>query len=221
MFASFLSPDTIIQSGGLAVIALVIFSECGFLVGLFLPGDTLLIPAGIWASQHPSQLNIWLLLPTVAIATIAGYQVGYKIGEQAGPKIFRRKGGLLLREDYLPRAQHFVDKHGGKSMIIARFIAVVRTLVPVIAGVGKMPKRRFFIYNLIGGILWTSVLTFGAYWVGRRVNNIDKWIAPIVLAGVIVTGLSELAFVMRSAKSRHAFSAALREELGYIFGRKS
>jgi membrane-associated protein len=213
------SVDHILQAGGLLAAGLIIFAECGLLVGFFLPGDTLLIPAGILASQH--KLNIWLLLPTVAIAAIIGYQVGYTVGEKAGPKVFRRKGGLLFREDYIPRTQEFVRRHGGKSMILARFIAVVRTFIPVVAGVGKMPKRQFFFYNVIGAVIWTFSLTLGSYWVGQRVSHIDKFIIPIILIGILATAGGELWFLLRSRASRKQFFKALREEWGYLFGRGS
>lgn len=214
-----LNTDHIIQAGGLLAIAAVIFAECGLLIGFILPGDTLLIPAGIWASHHPNQLNIWLLVPVVALAAIVGYQMGYSIGEKAGPKVFKRKGGLLFRKDYIPRTNEFVNKHGGKSMILARFLAVIRTLVPIVAGVGKMPKRRFFIYNVLGAVIWTSVLVLGSYWVGQQINNVDKWIPYIVVSGIVVTGVGELWYVMRNKKSRAAFAQALREEWLYFFKR--
>jgi len=209
----------IYQTGGLLAIALVIFAEGALLIGLFLPGDTLLIPAGIWASHHHNQLNIWLLLPTVMIAAVVGYQVGYIVGERAGPKIFTRSGGLLFRADYIPRTQAFLSKHGGKSMILGRFIAVVRTLIPVIAGVGKMPRRQFLTYNIFGAVIWSSVLILTSYWVGQKVSNVDRLIVPIVLIGVGVTVGGELWFVLRSAASRRQFFKALREELAYLFRR--
>lgn len=215
-----LNTDHIIQAGGLLAIAAVIFAESGLLIGLILPGDTLLIPAGIWASSHPHQLNIWLLLPAVALAAFVGYQMGYVIGERAGPKLFTRKGGLLFRSDYVPRTKDFIEHHGGKSLLLARYVAVVRTLVPIFAGVGKMPKRRFMIYNFLGSVLWTGTLVLGSYWVGQKINNVDKWIPVIVAVGLVATIGGELWYVLRSAKSRREFIQALREEFDYLFKRK-
>ncbi len=205
----------ILQAGGILAVAAVIFAESGLLVGFFLPGDTLLIPAGIFASQH--KLNLYVLLPSVAIAAIVGYQVGYAIGERAGPRVFTRKGGLFLREDYIPRTEAFVRRHGGKSMILARFIAVVRTIIPIVAGVGKMSRKTFLFYNVVGAIIWTFTLILASYWVGQRVSNVDKYILPLVLAGLAVTFLAELWFIFRNARSRRAFFKALREEWNYLF----
>ncbi|HET7827476.1 MAG TPA: VTT domain-containing protein, partial [Candidatus Saccharimonadales bacterium] len=153
-----LSADHIIQAGGLLAIGLVIFAEGALLIGLFLPGDTLLIPAGIWASHHGNQLNIGFLLPTVIVASVAGYQVGYLLGERTGPRVFKRSGGILFRADYIPRTEAFLKQHGGKAILAGRFIAVVRTLLPIMAGIGKMPKRRFLFFNISGGVLWCLLL---------------------------------------------------------------
>src|SRR5581483_5260521 len=213
-----LNADHILQVGGILAAGLIIFAESGLLVGFFLPGDTLLIPAGILASQN--KLNIYLLLPTVAVAAILGYQVGYAVGENAGPRVFTRKGGLFFRKDYIPRTEAFISRHGGKSMILARFIAVVRTVIPVIAGVGKMPKGKFLFYNIVGAVTWTCSLVLGSYWIGQRVNNIDKFIVPIILIGIIATAGGELWFLLRSAKSREQFVKSLREEWNYLFKRQ-
>lgn len=213
------SVNHIIQAGGLLAIALVIFAEGALLIGLVLPGDTLLIPAGIWASHHHNQLNIWLLLPIVIIAAIVGYQVGYIIGERAGPKVFTRSGGILFRADYIPRTQDFIDRHGGKSLIVGRFVAVARTLIPVMAGVGRMSKRQYATYNVIGAVLWASLLILGSYWIGQRVSNVDKYILPVVLIGLAATVFGEAWVVLRSKEARRNLAKGLREELNYFFKR--
>jgi membrane-associated protein len=212
-----LSADHILQAGGILALAGIIFAESGLLVGFFLPGDTILIPAGILAGQH--KLNLYILLPAVALAAIIGYQVGYSVGERAGPRIFRRRDGLFFRADYIPRTEKFVRRHGGKSMILGRFLAVIRTIVPIVAGVGRMPKRTFLLYNILGGIIWTSGLILASYWVGQRVENIDKFIVPIILLGILATVGGELGFIFRSRRSRQQFFQALREEWSYLFKR--
>ena len=214
------SVDHIIQAGGLLAIAAVIFAEGALLIGFFLPGDTLLIPAGIWASHHSNQLDVWLLLPTVIIASIAGYQVGYLVGSRAGPRVFKRSGGILFRADYIPRTQEFLEQHGGKSIVMGRFIAVVRTLLPIMAGIGMMSKRRFLFFNVLGALLWSSVLILGSYWVGQRISNVDKYIVWIVVVGLGLTVFGELWYVLRNKTSRRQFFKALREEWGYLLGRK-
>src|SRR5438105_1971428 len=126
-YKMWLSVDHILQAGGILAAAIIIFAECGLLVGFFLPGDTLLITAGILASQH--KLNIYLLLPILLIASIAGNQLGFVIGHRAGPRVFKRQDGLLFRADYIPRTQVFLARHGAKAIVLARFIAVVRTVM--------------------------------------------------------------------------------------------
>ncbi|MGA3150382.1 MAG: VTT domain-containing protein [Candidatus Saccharimonadales bacterium] len=212
------SVDHILQAGGILAVALIIFAECGLLVGFFLPGDTLLIAAGIFASEH--KLNIFALLPVVIIAAIAGYQVGYQIGWRGGPKLFKRKDGLLFREDYIPRTEKYVTRHGGKTMVLARFIAVIRTLVPLVAGIGKMRKSTFLFYNIIGAIIWISSITLGSYWVGNRVENVDRFIIPVVIIGIALTAGAEFWFVLRNKSSRRQLIEGLREEYRYFFKKK-
>jgi membrane-associated protein len=212
------STDHIIQVGGTLLVAGVIFAECGLLVGFFLPGDTLLIAAGIFASQH-QYINIYELFPAVLVAAILGYQVGYQIGFRGGPRIFKRKDGLLFRADYLPRTEVFISKHGGKTMILARYIAVVRTLVPLLAGIGKMPQRTFLTYNVIGSVVWTGSIVFGSFWVGSNFKNVDKYVVWLVLAGILLTAGVEIWVVLRSRKSRRQLIDGLREEYRYFFKR--
>ncbi len=209
------STEHILQAGGILAVAAIIFAESGLLVGFFLPGDTLLIAAGIFAAQQ--KLDIWVLLPAVFIAAVVGYQVGYQLGLKGGPKIFKRKGGLFFREDYIPRTEAFVDKHGGKSMILARFIAVVRTIVPLVAGIGKMEQRKFFIYNVAGALIWTTSLTLGSYWIGRRVENVDNLVLPIVVVGILLTAGVEIFVILRNKSSRKAIWEGLKEEYRYFF----
>lgn len=209
--------EAILQSGGVLILALIIFSECGLLVGFFLPGDTLLVAAGLLASND--KLPLLLVLPAAFLAATLGYQVGYLIGERAGPYIFKRKDGILFREEYVARTQTFFNRHGGKAVIFARFIPIVRTVVPLVAGVGHMPKRRFVFYNIVGGLLWTVGLILAAYWVGNRIPNLDKLIAPLILLATLATIGSVLIELTRSAEKRRALKKALRQELNYFFRR--
>ena len=210
------SVDHIIQVGVTLLVALIIFAESGLLVGFFLPGDTLLIAAGILASQH-KYVNIFALFPAVLIAAIVGYQVGYQIGRKGGPRVFKRDDGLLFRADYIQRTEAFVAKHGGKTMILARFIAVVRTIVPLVAGIGKMSRSVFLFYNVVGAVIWTGIITLGAYWVGGRIDNVDKFILPIVVIGIALTVGAEVFVVLRTKSSRQQLISGLREEYRYFF----
>lgn len=203
---------------GVLIVGLIIFSETGLLIGFFLPGDTLLIAAGLFASD--GKLPILLLLPVLAVASIIGYEVGYRIGRNAGPRFFKRKGGILFREDYIKRTENFFIRHGGKTILLARFIAVVRTIVPLVAGMGQMNRASFHFYNIAGGILWTFSITLGAYWIGSQIPNLDHYIVYLVVFAMVVTSGSVLVELLRSSKRRRALATALREELGYFFGRR-
>ena len=217
--AGVLNPNHIVQAGGILVVSLIIFAETGMLIGFFLPGDTLLIAAGVYSAEHHHILPIWALLPAVAIAAILGYEVGYKIGAAAGPRFFNRKDGLFFKADYITRTTDFFERHGGKSILLARFIAVVRTIVPLVAGMGKMNKRFFHIYNIVGGVLWTFTVTLAAYWVGLRVKHLDKYLVYLLVLAMAGTVVVVLLESVRSKDRRKALRQALREEWRYFFKR--
>jgi membrane-associated protein len=217
--ASVLNPDHIVQAGGILLVALIIFAETGLLVGFFLPGDTLLIAAGLFAAEHHHKVPLWALLPAVAIAAILGYETGYKIGLAAGPRFFKRKNGLFFRQDYVERTTDFFERHGGKAVILARFIAIIRTVVPLVAGMGRMNRGFFRLYNIIGAILWTFSVTLAAYWVGQRFKHLDKYIVDLLLLAMVLTVGAVLVEALRSKRRRAALRTALREEIHYFFKR--
>ncbi|HSX46630.1 MAG TPA: VTT domain-containing protein [Patescibacteria group bacterium] len=175
----------LIESGGLLVIAAIIFAETGLLVGFFLPGDTLLLSAGVLAAQGKLPL-LWTLL-VVMLASILGNATGFQIGKHGGPKIFSKADGFLFRKEYVTRAEKFYEDHGGKTILLARFIPIVRTFAAVVAGVGNMNFGLFMTYNLIGGILWGGGVTLAGYWFGSRIPNIDHYILPVVLAASVLS----------------------------------
>src|SRR5262249_31479660 len=150
-------------------------------------------------------------------AAIIGYQVAYQIGLRGGPRLFKRQDGVLFRADYIPRTEAFITKHGGKTIVLARFVAVVRTLAPLVAGVGKMPKGTFLFYNIFGALIWTSSITLGAYWVGGKVDNLDRFILPLVLGGIALTFIIEFWLVLRNKSSRQRLVSGLKEEYRYFF----
>jgi membrane-associated protein len=213
----FLDVNNIIQTGGLLAILLIIFAETGLLLGFFLPGDTLLIAAGIFASQDKLPLGPLLILTPVAAAL--GYQMGYKIGEQAGPRLFHRDDGVLFRMEYINRTEEFIKKHGGKSILIARFIVVVRTVIPLVAGIGKMDKRKFLLFNIIGSVLWTTIIILAAYWLGNQIPNLDKYLILLVISAMVITTGGGLIEAMRTKSRRAALKDALRDEFYYFFKR--
>jgi membrane-associated protein len=206
----------ILQSGGLLAVALIIFAESGILLGFFLPGDTLLLTAGLFAGQ--GKLPIVWLMAIVIVAAIVGYQVGYAFGRRAGPKLFKRKNGILLREDYMRRTAGFFEKYGAVTVIMARFIAHVRTFVSVVAGASQMDKRRYFICNVIGAILWGGGITLLGYWLGSTVPNIDRYAIPVILGVLIVFYILATWAIFKSPNRRRNLRKGLKEDWDYFFG---
>jgi membrane-associated protein len=177
--------NQVIESGGLIAVGLMVFAETGLLIGFFLPGDTLLFSSGIFAAT--GKINIIALLVTVILSSIIGNQVGYQIGEKTGHKIFNKEDGIFFRKEYILKAQAFYEKHGGKTVVLARFIPVVRTFAPVVAGMGDMNQASFTLYNIVGGILWGGGITLLGYVFGNKIPNIEKYVVPIFILANIIT----------------------------------
>ncbi len=205
---SMLDPAQIISTGGLLLITAIIFSESGLLVGFFLPGDTLLFAAGFFASQ--GKLSLPILLVCLITAAILGYYVGYKIGQHLGPRLFK-KDGLFFRHEYVERAEIFFNKHGGKATMFARFVPIVRTIAPVLAGVAKMPLKTFWLYNIIGGAIWVSAITLLGYKLGEHVHNIDQYILPVVLAATVFSFGPTLYHILSDQKIRAALIQKIKQ----------
>ena len=184
--------QAIVRVGGLPTITAIIFAETGLLVGFFLPGDSLLFTAGIFCtSSNPtgvSLLNIVTLNVCAIAAAIIGDTVGYWIGAKAGPKIFTREQSLFFNKKHLLRTKEFYERHGGKTIIIARFLPIFRTFAPVVAGVGKMSYRRFVAFNVFGGLGWVLSMTLAGYTLGTIFPGITKRLDAIIV-GIIVVSL--------------------------------
>jgi membrane-associated protein len=189
--------DDLIRAGGYAVLVAIVFTETGLLVGFFLPGDSLLITAGLVAGS--GGLDIWWLNVLLILAAIAGDSVGYSIGFRTGPRIFTRENSLLFNRRHLVRTREFYERYGGKTIVLARFIPILRTFAPVVAGVGQMAYRRFLFFNVFGGIGWVASLTWAGYLLGRTVPNIDQHVHLVV---IIVIVLSVLPIVGEIIKAR-------------------
>lgn len=199
-FALFgINPEAIAQAG-LWLIALIIFAESGLLVGFFLPGDTLLIAAGVLASTGALPLG-WTIA-IITAAAIIGDNVGYEIGKYSGKRLFTKHDGILFRHEYVERAQAFYDKHGGKAIIIARFVPIVRTFAPMIAGIGKMPHRRFFMFNVIGAVIWATTLPLLGYWVGSKIPQIGDYLEYAITFVVLASLMPAAWHIVTSKKSR-------------------
>lgn len=196
---------------GIMIVAGIVFAESGLLIGFFLPGDTLLFGAGLLASQGEMPL-VPLILATV-IAAIIGDNVGYSIGRRSGKRFFKRKDGILFRQEYVQKAEEFYEKHGGKTIILARFTPIVRTFAPVVAGVGKMPRKRFMAYNVVGGILWGAGMILLGYFIGNRIPGLDHYIEYVLLAVVALSiGLS-LVHVLKDKRTRQEIWKRIRRDV--------
>ena len=146
----------------------IIFAETGLLIGFFLPGDSMLFTAGLLVATGTIQVNIWVLTALIIVAAIVGNQVGYLIGSTAGPALFNKPNSKLFKRENVENAHAFFEKHGGKALILARFVPIIRTFVPVIVGVAQMSKRKFFTYNVIGAVLWGGGVTLLGYVLGGQ-----------------------------------------------------
>jgi membrane-associated protein len=198
----------LVQWAGYVGLTAIIFSETGLLVGFFLPGDSLLVTAGLLASQPGFGLNVYLLGLILSIAAIVGDSVGYSIGRATGPRIFTRENSLLFNRKHLERAHAFYERHGGKTIILARFMPIVRTFAPVVAGVAEMEYRSFVAYNVIGGLAWVWSMLFIGYFLGRWIPGIDKHIEKVIL---VVIFLSILPGIVSWIRERRRSSAAVVE----------
>lgn len=171
--------------GGLLVVAVIIFAEAGLLIGFFLPGDTLLFPAGFFAAQ--GKLPLAGVLLAAFLGSVIGNEVGYIIGQKTGPRVFRKKDGIVFRREYITRANEFYEKHGGKTIILARFLPILRTFAPLVAGVGTMDRKRFTLYNIIGAAGWVTSVVLLGYWLGSKIPNIDHYILPAIGLATVFT----------------------------------
>ena len=198
---------SLIQSGGLLLIALIIFAESGMLIGFFFPGDTLLFSAGILAAGDT--LPIIPTLFVIAGAAILGDNIGYHIGNKLGPRLFK-KDSLVFRHEHIMRAEKFFEKYGSKTMLVAHFIPVVRTFAPVTAGAGNMPYKQFFIFDAIGIIAWTLVVTLAGYFIGSRIPGIEHYIEPVLLGIIAIFLLPTLYHAFKDPKIRAAVTRKFR-----------
>ena len=210
--------DSIIQSGGLIAIALMVFAESGLLFGFIFPGDTLLLAAGFFAGQ--GKLPIVWLIAVVVVAAIVGDNVGYRIGRRLGPKVFKRKDGLLFRKDYIRKTQAFYDRHGGKTIVIARFVAYIRTFAPIVAGMGKMQWQRFAFYNMFGGILWGVSLPLLGYAIGSSFPHADEYFIWFLIISAHLLLAVVLIHILKNPEVRKRLREQVGEDWKHYFSRQ-
>ncbi len=192
----------LIQWGGTLMVCAIVFVETGLFVGFFLPGDSLLVSAGIFAAMGHLSLP-WLLVAASACA-VAGDQVGYWIGRGAGQALYRREDSFFFRKQHLQRAHDFYEKYGGKTIVLARFVPIVRTFAPAVAGAANMNYRRFVTFNVVGGILWVCSMLLTGYFLSSVIPNIDQHIELVIVIVVFLSLLPAVIEVLRNRRSKAA-----------------
>jgi membrane-associated protein len=192
-------PELIKTIGYVGVFAIV-FAESGLLIGFFLPGDSLLFTAGFLASQEI--LSLPVLLIGCAICAITGDSVGYAFGRRVGRRLFQRENSTFFKKKYLLAAESFYEKHGGKAIVLARFVPIVRTFAPIVAGIGEMEYRRFVSFNIIGGLLWAVGVTIAGYFLGSVIPDVDKYLLPILAVIIFVSLLPSIIHVLKDEELR-------------------
>lgn len=191
---------TILPIIGYLGIAAIVFAESGLLIGFFLPGDSLLFTAGFLASQDVFDIRLLVLLTFVM--AVVGDSVGYAFGYKIGRRLFHRKESIFFHPDHLIRAEKFYEKHGKKTIVLARFMPVVRTFAPIVAGIGSMNYKTFLAYNLIGGFLWAVCIPLTGYFLGSVIPDVDKYLLPIILLIIIASILPQTIHVLRDKHMR-------------------
>lgn len=206
-------------------VAAVIFAESGLLIGFFLPGDSLLFATGFLIQTGLLAFNIHIAVLVVFIAAVLGDSVGYTFGRRLGPRIFSKPNARLFKQEYVQRAQEFYEKHGGKTIIIARFIPIVRTFAPIVAGAGKMEYKRFLMFNLVGGFLWSAGITYAGYFLGHLFEamgiEIDQVILPIIAVIIVVSVLPPAIHIFRNKKTRTALWEGTKREISSFFTKRA
>ena len=216
--------EAIISTMGVIGILAVVFAESGLLIGFFLPGDSLLFTAGFLVQVGLLKIDIHLLVLLLFVAAVLGDSVGYTFGRRVGRRLFTRPNSRLFKQENIQRAEEFYEKHGGKTIILARFIPVIRTFAPVVAGVGKMSYKTFLSYNLIGGLLWAGGVTYLGYFLGSWFTSmgldIDQVIIPVVVIIILISISPALIHLLKDKEQRTTLWDATKREVRSLFRRK-
>ena len=212
-----LDPESLLQSFGALGLFLIIFAESGLFFGFFLPGDSLLFTAGLLSSQDKLPA-LPILLVGCFIAAVAGDQVGYLFGRKVGPALFRRPDSRIFKQEYIERSQEFFERHGSKTIVLARFVPVVRTFAPIVAGVGKMRYRTFVTYNVVGALLWAVGITTLGYVLGDRVPWVEENLELAIFAIIGLSLIPVLIEVIRARREPKPTPEELQEHEDEIFG---
>lgn len=201
--------EALIKAAGYIGLFAIIFAETGLLVGFFLPGDTLLITAGLLIQRGDVDLSLWILIPLLIAAAISGDAVGYQIGKHTGRRIFNREDSRLFHRKHLERAEAFYEKHGGKTIILARFLAFIRTFAPTVAGAANMPYPKFAAYNVIGALLWVPSMTYLGYFFGATIppEYVDLFFIGLVGVMIVASTAPALVHLWRQRREKSSEAA--------------
>lgn len=210
--------EELISKVSVAGIAAIIFAESGLLIGFFLPGDSLLFTAGFLVQIGVIKFNIYLLMLILFVAAVAGDNVGYSFGKRYGRRLFKRKNSLLFHQENLQRAEDFYEKHGPKTIVIARFVPVVRTFAPIIAGISHMDRRTFISYNLIGGFLWAVGLTYLGYAAGTIIQQYGINIEYVILGIIFLSVAPPAVHILKEKKTRQNIRRAITTYIRHLKG---
>jgi membrane-associated protein len=191
--------EGIIRTGGPLLVCIIVFIETGFFVGFFLPGDSLLVTAGVFSAAGVIPLK-WLLLP-VMLCAILGDQIGYWIGRGAGVAIYNREDSFFFKRRHLQRAHDFYEKYGGKTIILARFVPIIRTFCPPVAGAAGMTYPRYLVYDIFGGVIWVGTMILGGFFLGRTIPNISQRIHYVILVVVFLSLLPAIISILRARRA--------------------
>lgn len=216
--------EALITWAGVLGVALIIFAETGLLIGFFLPGDSLLFTAGFLIQVGILNANVNLFFLLMFVAAIIGDSTGYSFGRRVGRRIFAKPDARLFRQEHLRRAEDFYEKHGGITIILARFMPVIRTFAPIVAGTAKMRYATFVSFNVIGGLLWTGAMTYGGYWLGAWFSSmgldVDQVILPIVAIIILLSIAPPIIQILKEPSQRQGIWRATKREVRILLGKE-
>jgi membrane-associated protein len=195
------NPESIILYGGVYLLLFIVFAETGLFFGFFLPGDSLLFTSGLFCSTGIIKLHPVLLVVLITVAAVAGNMVGYSFGKKVGPLLFKRNSSFFFRQEHLVRAHDFYVKHGKKTIILSRFLPIVRTFAPIVAGIVKLGYYNFFIYSIVGALLWVCTLVLSGYFMGKYIPWTKDYLGYIVIFLIVITSIP---FIFNSIKKKTA-----------------
>jgi membrane-associated protein len=201
-FKTLTNPESIIQYGGLWLLLFVLFAETGLLIGFFLPGDSLVFISGLICATSPQLLgvNIFVLMSAMCFAAIVGNMFGYYFGYKAGESLYEKKDSLIFKKSHLLTTKVFYEKHGGKTIILGRFLPIVRTFAPILAGVIKIDFQKFMLYNIIGAVAWINSIGLAGYFLGQKFPDIKNYLGYIIIGFIVVTTIPVLRTYLKSRK---------------------